>query len=302
MTEVEAVAMIELRECASDADYEAWRSVRLAVEPNERTASVAEIRERIAREPERLYVVADGGAGAGFCGRSDLGHASAMVLVRPEARGRGVGTALLTALLDHARALAYSRAGAHVDGADTRSLAFAARHGFEEFDRQIEMVRTFAGPTPEPSPFTGIDFATIAERPELLEAAYPIACQGYSDLKLATGSVTVTLEEWLREEATLPEGSFVALAAGEVVGYGGLTAWPDDARRAEHGLTVVRRDWRRRGLATALKTRELAWASRAGLREVVTWTQRGNEALQGVNRRLGYSTRSVSVSVWKTIS
>jgi RimJ/RimL family protein N-acetyltransferase len=89
---------------------------------------------------------------------------------------------------------------------------------------------------------------------------------------------------------------------GEVVGYAGLTEWPDDATRAEHGLTVVRRDWRRRGLATALKARELAWASRAGLRELVTWTQTGNEALQGVNARLGYSVRSVSVSVWKQIA
>ena len=66
---------------------------------------------------------------------------------------------------------------------------------------------------------------------------------------------------------------------------------------AEHGLTVVRRAWRRRGLATALKARELAWASENGLRELVTWTQRGNEALQAVNERLGYGVRSVSLSV-----
>jgi GNAT superfamily N-acetyltransferase len=60
---------------------------------------------------------------------------------------------------------------------------------------------------------------------------------------------------------------------------------------AEHGLTVVRRDWRGRGVATALKRAELHWASRNGIREVVTWTQRGNEAMQGLNRRLGYRDR-----------
>jgi len=294
--------MIELRRAETDADLEAWRSVRLAVEPNERTAEVAEIRDRIAREPERLYLVAGGGAGLGFCARSDLGHAALMVLVRPEARGRGVGTAVLDALVDHACTLGYARAGTHVDGADARSLAFAARHGFEEFDRQVEMVRVLDDAVAEPPPFDGIEFATVAERPELLEAAYPLACEGYDDLKLASGSVSVSLEEWLRDEATLPDGSFVALAGGEVVGYAALTAWPGDATRAEHGLTVVRRDRRRRGLATALKARELAWASRAVLRELVTRTQRGNEALQGVNARLGYVVRSVSVSVRRDLA
>ena len=52
----------------------------------------------------------------------------------------------------------------------------------------------------------------------------------------------------------------------------------DNEGVAEDGLTVVRRDWRRRGLATALKRRELAWAAGNGIREVVTWTQRGTRA------------------------
>lgn len=293
--------MIEVREAASDADFEAWRRVRISVQPNERTADVREIRERIAREPERLYLLADGEAGCAFVGRSDLGHAAVLVLVRPEERGRGVGTALLEACLDHARALGHDRAGAQADGADERSLAFAARHGFVEYDRQVEMVLELRGQAPEPPNVDGVEFVSVAERPELLDAAYPLARQGYADLKLATGSVEVTREEWLRDEATLPAGSFVALAGGEVVGYAGLTAWPEDPMRSEHGLTVVRRDWRRRGLATALKAREIAWAARAGLRELVTWTQRGNEALQGVNQRLGYRVRSVSVSVWREL-
>jgi mycothiol synthase len=112
----------------------------------------------------------------------------------------------------------------------------------------------------------------------------------------------VSLEEWLREGATLPGGSFVALAGGEIVGYAGLTVWPGDPTRSEHGLTVVRRGWRGRGLATALKSRELAWAAANGVRELVTWTQRGNEALQGMNERLGYALRSVSVSLHRELA
>ena len=86
----------------------------------------------------------------------------------------------------------------------------------------------------------------------------------------------------------------MALAGGAIVGYAGLLAFSDDAARAENGLTVVDRAWRGRGLAEALKRRQLAWASANGIREVVTWTQLGNEAMQWLNLRLGYTSRSIS--------
>ena len=105
----------------------------------------------------------------------------------------------------------------------------------------------------------------------------------------------------MAEEATLPSGSFAALADGDVVGYAGLLRWADDATKAEHGLTVVRRDWRRRGLASALKERQIAWAVANGLRRLVTYTQTGNESMQTVNARLGYITTDVTVSFSRSL-
>ena len=61
---------------------------------------------------------------------------------------------------------------------------------------------------------------------------------------------------------------------------------------AEHGLTVVRRDRRGRGVARALKQAQLEWAAEAGVARLVTWTQKGNEAMQALNRSLGYVDRS----------
>jgi mycothiol synthase len=295
---------IELQVAESDEQLEAWRRVRLAVQPGERTMPVEEIRQRRRAEPFRLYLLAhrDGElVGSGFAGKSDLGHGNVMPLVPQELRGRGIGSAIFERLVEHVRAQGFTAVGGMIDGADEHSVHWALARGFHEIDRQVEMVRALDGTLPEPPPHDGVEFATVEERPELLEQAYDLACEGYSDLKLATGTVSVPLEEWLRDEATLPGGSFVALADGEIVGYAGLMAWPGDGTRSEHGLTVVRRAWRRRGLATALKSRELAWASRNGIREVVTWTQTGNEALQGVNERLRYETRSVVLSVRKDL-
>jgi GNAT superfamily N-acetyltransferase len=106
------------------------------------------------------------------------------------------------------------------------------------------------------------------------------------------GGVSYELDAWLREEATLPDGSFVALEGEEPVGYAGLLEHAAGAEVAEHGLTVVRRDRRGCGVGRALKQAQLEWAAAAGVRELVTWTQKGNEAMQALNRSLGYCDRA----------
>jgi GNAT superfamily N-acetyltransferase len=118
---------------------------------------------------------------------------------------------------------------------------------------------------------------------------------------LTTGPAVVAIDEWLREEATLPGGTFVALEHGMIVGYAGLLAWNEDDARAENGLTVVERRWRGRGLATALKRRQIAWAVGHGIAELVTWTPEGNDAMRRVNERLGYATRSISRTVQRDL-
>jgi mycothiol synthase len=139
----------------------------------------------------------------------------------------------------------------------------------------------------------GVDVVSIAYRPELLREAYSLAqAEGYADMAI-DGDVVIPLEDWLRDEATLPGGSFVALHGGRIVGFSGLMRH-DNPGVAEDGLTVVTREWRRRGLAMALKRLELAWAAEHGFTEVLTWTQRGNEGMRAVNERLGYEYRTVA--------
>jgi mycothiol synthase len=288
--------MIRVRQAESDADLEGWIRVKRAVLPNESAWTVQQFRDRA--EPERLVLVAelDGEiVGAGLAGRSDVqGRGFVAPRVHPDARRRGVGTALLRPLAEHVDSIGFDKAGTHVD--DPGSRAFAERFGFEEIDREVEQVRVL-GDEPPPSPLPeGVEVVTIAERPELLREAYPLAASdGYSDLAV-DGDVVIKLDDWLRDEATLPAGSFVALCDGEIVGFSGLMRH-DNPGTAEDGLTVVRRDWRRRGLARALKERELAWAAANGIREVVTWTQRGNESMRTVNEKLGYAYRAVGVTM-----
>ena len=120
--------------------------------------------------------------------------------------------------------------------------------------------------------------------------------QAFEDIP-TPARVTISAEDWEREWLTWPEGSLVALAEGEIVGCAGLLRDPDRPDRAENSLTAVRRDWRGRGLATALKQAVIAWAAANGLLEIYTWTQTGNEAMQRLNEKLGYRSRMISITV-----
>ena len=288
--------MISLRPAETDADLESWRQVRLAVLPNERTASVEEMRR--AETPEQIMLLAelDGEvAGCGISGRSDLaGQGFIAPRVVPSARRRGVGTALLRALAGHVESLGFDQAGTIVD--DPGSLAFAERFGFHEVDRDVEQVRTI-GEEAWPEAPDGIEIVSVAERPELFTRTYhELALEALQDFALDR-PLAISLEDWEREWLTWPEGSFVALAGDEIVGCAGLLKDEDHPDRAENSLTAVRRDWRRRGLATALKRMTIAWAAENGIGELYTWTQRRNEGMRAVNEKLGYVTRTVSIRV-----
>jgi mycothiol synthase len=286
---------IEIRVAETDAELEAWRQVRIAVLPDERCASVEWMRTSMT--PERVYLLAELEgvvAGSGLSGRSDFGYAGLHPRVLPEYRRRGVGTALLRALSEHAVAHGFEQAGTNVD--DSGSLVFAERFGAVEVDRQIEQVREVDA---EPAPVVPdwLEIVSVAERPELWAAAYePLAQQAFADMATYR-PVLVTREQWERDWLAWPEGMFLGLVDGEIVGCAGLERDDDDPSRAENALTAVLRTRRGRGIATALKRMSLAFAAENGIRRVYTWTQTANEGMRALNERLGYRYGNVSITV-----
>jgi mycothiol synthase len=282
-----------IRPADSDADLERWRQVRRLVHPDEPPPTLDLLRAEAG--PDRLLVLVESAGeliGSGLADRSQTTGSYVAPRILPEHRRRGAGTAVLRHLMEHLAARGFATVGGNAE--DEAALAFATAHGFEEVDRQIQQVRRLTGDEPATPPFPGVDITTVAQHPELLQRAYALARQGFEDMALRTGPATIEVDTWLREEASLPGGSFVALEHAMIVGYAGLLAWDGDTSRAENGLTVVDRRWRGRGLATALKRRQLAWAAANGIREIVTWTQGDNVAMQRVNDNIGYETRTIS--------
>jgi GNAT superfamily N-acetyltransferase len=280
--------MTTLRAVATRADLDVWTDVKSRVAPDD-PVSAEQI--EATTTPERLLLLAEIGrrvVGCGIADRSSIeGRCFVAPRVLPESRRLGVGTELLRALSDHARGLGYERLAAHVDARDGGSIAFARKFAFEEVDRQVAFVRTVAA-EPRVEPPEGLVLVTIAERPDVLRAAYEsVGRAAYAEMPLA-GRVEYTLEDWEREEATWPEGSVVALGGGEVVGYAGMLRHANGPAAGEQGLLAVRSDRRRRGVATSLRRWQLAWAAAAGVHELVDWTQGDNVAMDALNTTLGY--------------
>jgi mycothiol synthase len=284
--------MTTLRMAESPADLETWARIKSTVVPNEPVTA-----EQIVAsdEPGRLLLLAERDGDAVGCGIAAPSHfggrAFVAARVLAEHRRQGVGTELLHALSGHARSLGRDGVNAFVYADEPHSIAFAEHFGLAEADYQLEQVRAI-GDEPVPVLPDGLELAPVAgRREELLTAVWPVALEAYEDLPLP-GEVTYNLEEWLREEATRPEGSFIAYENGEVVGWAGLSTHANGDATAEHGLTAVRRDRRGHGIGRALKQTQLHWAAQSGVVELVTWTQKGNEAMQALNRSLGYVDKS----------
>jgi mycothiol synthase len=288
-----------IRRAESDADLAAYCQVWNAITPREPTA-LEDIKRRLERQPERLYLVAvEGGevAGLGFCGPSQSPERTALVVrVLPKHRRRGIGSKLLDRVVAHAAQLERPQISGMVFEDDPDSIAWVTNRGFEESQRQVELSREVGPREAEPSAPDGIELVELDESRH--EAAYEVWAECFPDMPVSPPISVPTHEEWLEEEVSGPV-TFLALDAGRVVGAAALLERVDGL--AEHGLTAVRRSHRGRGIATALKQALIHWAAEHGFRELTTWTQDGNAAMQAVNRNLGYRPRPAVINVWRAL-
>ena len=99
-------------------------------------------------------------------------------------------------------------------------------------------------------------------------------------------------EAWLAHEmqgpGDRPEATFVAVAGDEAVGYAKFSLSSTDPMRAYHDLTAVKRDWRRRGIARALKSAQIGWAKANGYELLRTTNDERNAPMRRLNEELGY--------------
>ncbi len=132
---------------------------------------------------------------------------------------------------------------------------FRAREGW---DREIYELHTrFEGDMPSPEPYEAPPFEDFA--------------------KVVFGSPKF-----------LHEGCMVAVAGSRFVGVSTLLKEPADETVLTTDVTGVDPDFRRMGVATALKLHGFAFAKRAGYARIRTYNESTNRAMLSINERLGF--------------
>jgi GNAT superfamily N-acetyltransferase len=220
-------------------------------------------------------------------------HPLLRLIVRPEARRRGIGTALFDRIAAWAGEHGYEQIDAWVDDEQREGLAFAAARGFAEISHELKVALDLRHHEPPPvDPPPGIEIVTWAERPDVVRGLYEVACEAGPDIPGTSHDAMEPFEDWLAHDMSgsgdRPEWTFVALAGDDVVGYAKFSLTEAQPHTAFHDLTGVKRAWRGRGIAGALKRTQIRWAKDNGYERVVTNNEERNEPIRRLNERLGY--------------
>ena len=159
-------------------------------------------------------------------------------------------------------------------------------------DRRMILDLTALEPPPIDPP-AGVEIVTWAERLELAPGIYEVACEAFPDIPGAEDELMEAFEDWLAHQmqgsGDLPEATFLALVGAEVVGYSKISLTAAQPTTAHHDMTGVKRAWRGRGIAGALKRAQIAWAKEQGYERLATQNELRNEPIRRLNERLGYT-------------
>ncbi len=303
--------MLELVEIAEDG-LPRLVAVLNAVRPRERWSAENLVDwERQAEDMLWLLATEDGadvGAGIGVHGwHSEPGVVRTLAFVPVELRGRSIGTTLLEALGKWAAGHGGHTVEGTVEEDDPSSIAWLDARGWSEVGRDSTMVLDLTAiDEPDVDPPAGIEILAWSERPELADGLYEVACEAYPDVPGQESATMPSFVEWLANDmhgaGDRPEATFVALADDLVVGYAKLSVSRADSERAFHDITGVRRAWRGRGIAGALKRAEIAWAKRNGYTHLETWNEVRNTPIRILNERHGYVLQPGRITMRRAIS
>jgi GNAT superfamily N-acetyltransferase len=291
--------MLEITAAETDDEVQACLDLVSSLYPN-RAMLLEEVREFEAAVPDHArFQALDEGRLVGTASimaeprlRERRGAHASIVAARDE-RGKEVGTGLYRALSEWARGRELEELEGIVKQGEAESLRWVERRGFAETGRDSMLTLELAAiEPPTVDPPEGIEIVSWAGRPELADGMYEVACEAYPDIPGSEDDAMESFEEWLTHDMTgpgdHPEATFVALAGDAVVGYAKFSLTRAQPTSAWHDVTGVKRAWRGRGIAGALKRAEIAWAKEHGYERLQTMNEERNEPIRKLNERHGY--------------
>ncbi len=300
-----AAALFTTTEPQHHASAAAWRNADQQASAEHRTVRYS----ALAGEPPQLV-----GYGAFWRVREDKYRLE--LIVAPGWRRHGIGGRLMREMLDALALHGAATVQARTDEEDLEALTFLWRYGFVETQRlyRLRLDIATAPPTPWQAAAAqlaaqGIAISTLAyERahdPNALHKLYALHTAANASWPDPDPGPQVKLgfEEYLRrftQEAIVPEGVFIARLGEQYVGYSALAASPSVPQQLHAAGSVVRPEWQRHGIATALKLRTIGFAQQQGYSAIIAHA--ADPTLLAINIRLGFRRERGEVRLVLTLT
>jgi len=257
-----------------------WQHASRGIEREELCSWVAEARGRVAAYAQ-----------AGFeWSVPTRGKGRFWIGVLPEERGQGLGAELYDTASEYLRDRGAWRLRSWVDD-DPAGSRFLDRRGFEPRDAdRVSLLELANADLPERRSVEA-RIVPLREARHRERDLYEICAAGEIDMPGDEPETELSFEDWARDDYGSPalsdEGSFVALARERAVSLAFLTVDPQ-RRIAYNQMTATLPDFRRRGLAFAVKLEAARWAATNGVGRIVTENDAANAGMLAVNEQLGY--------------
>lgn len=269
------------------------------------------------------YVAGDPGTGevVGFAGLWNAAWAyhprkfGMEIRVSPAHQRRGIGSALWARLEEALRGYQAISVKTQVWESMAEGVAFVIRRGFRETMRSWESrlaVGTFDfdrfRPYLDRARQSGVAVTTLADERAKDEAnlarIHAMEVEIARDIPRPPDDVATPFSYTLWQEHAvdapwaITDAFFLAVVDGEYAGLSSLFK-PQSGDYLHQGLTGVRRAFRGRHIATALKVKTVEYARDHGVREIRTWNEINNTPMLAINVKFGFARQPAWITFIK---
>lgn len=233
--------------------------------------------------------------------------------VNPEFHGQGIGKALYEKVLASLQPHKPISARVQVRESSQRALRFFAERGFVETKRDWVSVLEVASCDLTPyeeleSTLTseGITFTTLGELqakdPEALRKFHTLFSEVRLDVPRSEPATPISYEFFVDNIINAPDFDgrlfLVALDGEDYIGFTGMYPF-GDTKALDQWLTGVKREYRKRNIALALKIRAIQFAKDNGYMSIRTDNDSTNIGMLAINNKLGFKRGAANLSLLK---